>query len=51
MKSGNSVKFWSFISDNVVALATVAAGLDVLVWQAFASPMGHGPQDRSQVTL
>jgi tetrahydromethanopterin S-methyltransferase subunit G len=38
MKGRNSVKFWTFVSDNIVALATVAAGIGVLIWQAIASP-------------
>ena len=35
--------FWAFVGENIVALATVVAGIGVIIWQAVAAPADLDP--------
>lgn len=40
---GHRAEFWTFVSDNVVALSTVVTGVGILIWQAVSDPANLEP--------
>ena len=43
MKRNDRSRIWEFISNNIIGLSTVAAGIGVLIWQAMVAPAQLDP--------
>ncbi len=51
MKSDSRSRIWAFVSDNIIALSTVVAGVGVIIWQAIAAPSNLDPTSAAILAL